>query len=65
MSDEWPTHCHEIQGWDTNQCCSTCHDDAYEYGIEPCEIKLGERTLFVCCKCWKWFDDRQEKEDAA
>ena len=47
----WPTHCHELPFWDTANCCPSCHDDAYEYGIEPCEIEVNGETKFVCCKC--------------
>lgn len=57
MSDNdksWPTHCHLIEGWDTKDCCPTCHDDAYEYGYEPCEIEYKGETIFICCNCWQW-----------
>lgn len=56
--NSWDTHCHLVEGWDTNNCCSSCHDDAYEFGIEPCSFEENGKTYFVCCKCKTWHNKK-------
>lgn len=46
-------HCEKLEGWNTNNCCSTCHDDWLELDYEACFIEdLG---LHVCCKAKEWY----------
>lgn len=56
MNDNaWDTQCEQVPGWDIYKCCPTCHDDAYEYGFEPCSVEIDGKTLYICCKCWDWW----------
>lgn len=51
VETEWPTNCHEVDGWDTSKCCTSCHAEAEEIGREPVEMFYQGRQLFVCCTC--------------
>ena len=55
----WKTFCHLLPGWNTNLCCSICHAEAYEDGIEPCSVMVDERELFVCHTAWDWWQNRK------
>ena len=55
-SNVWPTNCEEIDGWNIDNCCGSCHGDAF-YGIEPCEIEYKGETKFVCCTCYSYMRD--------
>ena len=62
MTVSWKTSCHLVKGWDTTNCCPSCHDDADEYGIEPCNIEIDDKVYYVCCKCKQgYYSINQEK----
>ena len=64
MTDPWPTYCEQVEGWSPSKCCGSCHDEAYEYGIEPCDVVINGKTLFVCCKCWEWVQNDRVHQPA-
>ena len=50
MNKPWILECNEVPGWNTKECCPSCHEDAAEAGIEACAIEIDNNDLQVCCK---------------
>ena len=48
------------QRWDQRYCCSSCHDDAFDYGgaypLIGVEVAPG-KDVEVCCTVAEEFDD--------
>lgn len=61
MKQEW-SGClalEKLRRWDTQLCCSSCHDDAAEgyYGGEMCWSKHDDKEYHVCCAALEHCDD--------
>ncbi len=53
--DAIPMYCHLVPGWDTENCCPSCHSDA-DYGYEATEVEIGGKVMPACCACAIWWD---------
>jgi hypothetical protein len=42
----------ELLGLPDTECCGSCHEDCDEYNYDLCEVAIGGRDYFVCCKVW-------------
>jgi hypothetical protein len=58
--------CELIRGFNTDECCLSCHEDSALLDIEACEgyvIVDGEKHYIeVCCRAWNQLQ-MNEKED--
>lgn len=61
--------CDRLPGWNTNQCCCSCHEDE-DMGYDClCEVEWNGKTYLVCCRAaneWKQLDeipDQQTQHD--
>lgn len=54
--------CSEIAGYDTINCCSSCHEDedlGYDGGVIL--DYAAEEEIIVCCKAKQWFVSQLNK----
>ena len=46
--------CADVLGWDTSNCCDSCHSDYDEWDYEMCSYEQGNVYYHICCRCWEW-----------
>ena len=42
--------CSQVPGWDTDNCCESCHEDWDRYGIEGFYVIVVGELLHMCCR---------------
>jgi len=42
--------CRQVPGWDTDNCCESCHEDWGGCGIEDVYVLVKGEVLHVCCR---------------
>lgn len=50
--------CHDLPGWNTGNCCISCHEDwEGEYGMDMMEVYEGDQLRWhLCCAAWLFWD---------
>lgn len=57
-----PKNCEEVPGWDTKNCCTSCHDDWAIYGFDPISLEINGEEYHVCCECSNWYNETHKEE---
>jgi len=42
------------------ECCTSCHEDADEWGFNLCTIEAIEGYFSVCCEIWKAYENKNK-----
>jgi len=50
--------CKYVNGFDTKECCESCHDDYETYGYDLCFIEIKSKEYSVCCKCAIFIEEK-------
>jgi len=46
--------CWDIPGWDTADCCNSCHEDEEQFGINMCSAEFDGEEYDVCCSALRF-----------
>lgn len=51
----------KVYGFDTKNCCVSCHEDYEEFGYDLCELTLPDEIVIECCCVAKSYVDSLKK----